>query len=365
MPRLPLQGASPSSSTHRRRLVAFAVVALSVLLALLVWSWRDTPSSVPSKPSHSYAQALKLAHDGKPGAARVLYQQLARTDLSDARRVALLAELHNYPSPQALKLLDAHLASGSPVVRQAAIETSTQLVSAGQRSLLLGPLLEDPDQAVRFSATSALLGLSPDELGLYFAVQQESAEAYREYLEGQPATAANQLQLARLCLQIGDSDRALAALQRAISLEPDNVEAALAHIELLDRKGQADQARTLFARLLERNPDSARLQHALGSWLLEHDQGEYALLSLAKASELAPTNADYRYDLAVALHDLDQLEPAQKQLMQILQDQPANRRARVQLIQYWKETGQLQNVQVLLAELEQQNPDDPALQQGL
>ena len=29
------------------------------------------------------------------------------------------------------------------------------------------------------------------------------------------------------------------------------------------------------------------------------------------------------------------------------------------------ESGQLQNVQVLLAQLEQQNPDDPALQQGL
>jgi hypothetical protein len=49
----------------------------------------------------------------------------------------------------------------------------------------------------------------------------------------------------------------------------------------------------------------------------------------------------------------------------VLSQQPANRRARVLLIQYWKESGQLQNVQVLLAELEQQNPDDPALQQGL
>ena len=64
-------------------------------------------------------------------------------------------------------------------------------------------------------------------------------------------------------------------------------------------------------------------------------------------------------------HDLNQLEAAQRQLEELLQRQPANRKARVLLIRYWKESGQLQNVQVLLAQLEQQNPDDPALQQGL
>lgn len=365
MPRLPSKGASPSFPPRRRNQIALAVAALLVMLGLLVWSWRDAPAPAPVKPAQSYGQALDLARSGKPGAARVLYQQLTRTDLSDTRRITLLARLPDYPSPQALKLLDAQLHHQSAAVRQAAIATAVRLVTRGQRSMVLGPLLEDQDQAVRFSATSALLGLSPDELGLYFAALQQSVEAFREFLATQPATARNQLMLARSYEQTGDSDQALAALQRAIAAEPDNLEAALAHIELLDQRGQADRARGLFAQLLERNPDSALLQHALGTWLLQHGQAEYALLSLAKASELDPRNSDYRYDLAVALHRLDQLEPAQKQLAQILQDEPANRRARVLLIEYWKETGQLQNVQVLLAELEQQNPDDPALQQGL
>ena len=87
--------------------------------------------------------------------------------------------------------------------------------------------------------------------------------------------------------------------------------------------------------------------------------------ALSRAVELDPDNADYRYTLAVTLHELDQLDAAQKQLETVLNRQPANRRARVLLIQYWKESGQLQNVQVSLAELERQNPDDPALQQGL
>ncbi|EGH09524.1 MULTISPECIES: tetratricopeptide repeat protein [Pseudomonas syringae group] len=364
MPRLPFKGLSPQPTTRRRWQTGAAAAAL-LTLALAFWWWRMPVQITPVKLSHTYAQALEQAHDGKPGAARVLYQQLARTDLPDEQRITLLAELSDYPSPQALKLLDAGLGNASDQVRKAAIDASVKLVSNSQRSLLLGPLLDDPEQSVRFHATRALLGLSPDELGLYFAVLQQSAEAFQESLKSQPQDAQNQLQLARLYLQTGDLEPAVAALQRATSLDPGNIEAALAHIELLDRKGQAEQARSLFAGLLERNPGSSILQHALGMWLLNHGQAEFALLSLAKATELAPDNNDYRYDLAVALHSLNELEAAQKQLTQIVQNQPANRKARVLLIQYWKETGQLQNVQILLAELEQQNPDDPVLQQGL
>ncbi|KPY63523.1 TPR domain protein [Pseudomonas syringae pv. solidagae] len=364
MPRLSTTGLSPQPTSRRRWLIGAAAAALLVL-SLVFWWWRMPVQTAPAKLSHTYAQALEQAHDGKPGAARVLYQQLARTDLSDAQRISLLAELSDYPSPQALKLLDAALSNPSAQVREAAIDVSVRLVSNSQRSLLLGPLLDDAEQSVRFRATGALLGLSPDELGLYFAVLQQSAEAFQESLKSQPQNAQNQLQLARLYLQTGDLEPALAALQRATALDPGNIEAALAHIELLDRKGQAEQARGLFAQLLEHNPGSSLLQHALGMWLLNHGQAEFAVLSLAKATELAPDNNDYRYDLAVALHSLNELEAAQRQLTQIVQNQPANRKARVLLIQYWKENGQLQNVQILLAELEQQNPDDPVLQQGL
>ena len=126
-----------------------------------------------------------------------------------------------------------------------------------------------------------------------------------------------------------------------------------------------DATRQVLGKALALSPDSAFLQYELGLWLKRHEQHEYALLALSRAVELDPDNADYRYTLAVTLHELDQPDAAQKQLETVLNRQPANRRVRVLLIQYWKESGQLQNVQVSLAELERQNPDDPALQQGL
>ncbi|MCO8168671.1 tetratricopeptide repeat protein [Pseudomonas sp. 21LCFQ02] len=356
-----------SPQPTRRGRQALIIGSLVGVLVLALWAWRSETSrpAAPVRPSQSYSQTLELARDGKPGAARLLYQQLARDDLADERRIALLAELPNYPSPQALKLLKAQLDHESPAVSLAAVESAVRLLPGHHLAVVLGPLLNADEPALRLNATLALTRLSPDELGLYFAALQHSAEAFQHDLAQQPPSVQNRMQLGRLYRQTGDNALALNALQEAVKLAPDNLLAALARIEQLDDNQQADQARQLMRQLLEKHPDSALLQHALGIWLRDHGQAEFALLSLARAAELAADNNDYRYDLAVTLHTLEQLEPAQKQLQQILQNQPANRRARVLLIQYARESGQLQNVQVLLAQLEQQNPDDPALQQGL
>lgn len=88
----------------RRNRYLIALLLLIPVSALFGYLWRDAPSAPPTLPAHSYAKALRQAHDGQPGAARVLYQQLQRTDLPAIRRAALYAELPNYPSPQALKL---------------------------------------------------------------------------------------------------------------------------------------------------------------------------------------------------------------------------------------------------------------------
>ncbi|WP_110972392.1 tetratricopeptide repeat protein [Pseudomonas huaxiensis] len=350
-------------SRPRVYLLAGLVVLLFVALAAFFLR-NNTPAPSPAL-QQSYAKALAQAHNGLPGAARVLYQQLGRDDLSAIRRASLYAELPNYPSPLALKLARKDLQHEDPLVRRAAIESIAALVPAPQRSLVLGPMLDDEEESVRFAAVDALLGLTPDEVGLYFGPLQEMLEQYQQALLLRTEYAQDQVHLARLYIHERDFPAANAALDRALALEPDNLDALAAKVRLLDSQGQGDTSREVLASALQRHPESAFLQHELGLWLLRHSQNEYALLAFSRALELEPDNNDYRYTLATSLHSLDQLDAAQKQLETILSRQPANRKARVLLIEYWKESGQLQNVQVLLAQLEQQNPDDPLVQQGL
>ncbi|MDD0976980.1 tetratricopeptide repeat protein [Pseudomonas sp. TNT2022 ID681] len=347
------------------RLYTAISLCLLIVLGLGSYFWRDdTPNPGPVQ-AHSYAKALARAHNGEPGAARVLYQQLARDDLSPIRRASLYAELPNYPSPQALKLASNDLQHDDPLVRRAAIASISALVPGPQRSLLIGPMLDDEEQSVRFAAVDALLGLGPDDIGLYFAPLQQALDQYQAVLEQQTDDATAQVHLARLYAHEKNYEPAVTALERALKLEPDNLQALATKVRLLDDQGKTDPSREVLARALQRHPEAAFLQHELGLWLLRHSQHEYALLALARALELEPDNNNYRLTLATTLHTLEQVDVAQKQLETILARQPANRKARVLLIEYWKETGQLQNVQILLAQLEQQNPDDPLVQQGL
>ncbi|VVO73308.1 tetratricopeptide repeat protein [Pseudomonas fluorescens] len=345
----------------------YLLISLCALFAIvLAWTFlRSSTPVIPEAIKRGYSEALAKARAGQPGAARVLYQQLARPDISPKRRVWLHAELPNYPSSVALKLADADLQHESPDVRIAAIKSISGLVPSGQRSLLLGPLLDDAEQGVRLAAVNALLGLSPDDLGLYFGPLEQAIDAWQQTLKREPQSAENQYQLARLYLHNAEFKEAQQALENTLRLAPDNLPALVMQIEVLDKLGQNDAARQLLAKQLKAQPDSAYLQHALGLWLLHHGQSEFALLGLSKAVELEPDNKDYRYDLATTLHGEQELQAAQNQLQEIVQRHPNDRRARVLLINYWKESGQLQNVQILLAQLEQLNPDDPALQQGL
>ncbi|MEE1865784.1 tetratricopeptide repeat protein [Pseudomonas auratipiscis] len=349
----------------KQRQYTLISLTLIVILGLGGYFWRDNSPAPAPALKHSYAKSLAMAHNGQPGAARVLYQQLARTDLSAIRRAGLYQELPNYPSPLALKLATRDLQHDDPLVRRAAIASIGEMLPDAQRSLVLGPLLDDEEQRVRFAVVDALLGLGPDDIGLYFGPLQHALEQYQQVLAQQTDDPAAQLHLARLYLHENSFKEAASTLEQTLKLDPENLEALAVQVQLLERQGRTDASRQVLATALQQRPDSAFLQHELGKWLLRHGQDEYALLAFARALELDPDNNAYRYTLATSLHQLEQVEPAQKQLEALLSRDPANRKARVLLIEYWKETGQMQNVQVLLAQLEQLNPDDPLVQQGL
>ena len=94
----------------------YLLISLGLVLVVVV-AWLSVRSTVPVIPDaikHGYSEALDAARKGQPGAARQLYQQLGRPDISVKRRVWLHGELANYPSPQALKLADTDLQNEAP-----------------------------------------------------------------------------------------------------------------------------------------------------------------------------------------------------------------------------------------------------------
>lgn len=222
MSKPPLNGPPVESNARPKWRLGLTIAVLAIAVgAGVLWLRSGPVTPPPAVHTIAYGRALEQAHDGKPGAARVLFQQFARTDLSGVRRAGLLVELSNFPSPQALKLAGAALHSDENIVRQAAIDAIVKLVSGSQRSVLLGPLLDEKDQATRFSAAKALLGLTPDDVGLYFSPLEQVVEEYKNVLvAATPATSQDQLQLARLYLHTDDKMRPPRHLTRRSRLTP-------------------------------------------------------------------------------------------------------------------------------------------------
>jgi tetratricopeptide (TPR) repeat protein len=280
---------TPAQLKVRRRwqaAIALAVLLLMIGAGLLVHGWR-TPPAAPVV-NHSYAEALEQAHNGKPGAARVLYQQLSRTDLSDIRRAGLITELANYPSAQALKILDGDLKRPVPLVQQTAIETVISMVSNTQRSVLIGPLLDDPDQSVRFSAVRALLGLTPDDIGLYFGAFQDAAEQYENTLTSQPPSGQSQVQLATLLVNEGKPGKASDAIDLALKLEPDNTDYRYDLAVALHDLQQLEPAQRQLEDILQRQPANRRARTLLIQYWKDAGQLQKVQVLLAELEQLNP-----------------------------------------------------------------------------
>ena len=315
----------------------------------------------PEPRDGGYARALSLARAGRPGAAKALYGQLARSDLPGVRKAALLAEVPRYPSAAAGPLLIGAVAHPDPAVRLAVIEAVAAMATPEQQVQVLTPLLQDDQRAVRLAAAWQLAQV-PAELRQGLAHWPAVIADY-EQAQGRQLDRAEALtNLASLYQLTQRPERVEATLRQAVQRNPHFHPARLLLAQWLEGQGLAEQGMGLLRESALKYPREASLQHALGLALVRGGQGPAALAALRQAQTLAPDNADYAYVLAVALHGEGQAEAAQALLREQLTRDPANRTVRMALVNYLRLAGESQQATQLLTQLAALNPEDPLLQ---
>lgn len=102
--------------------------------------------------------------------------------------------------------------------------------------------------------------------------------------------------------QLGRSEEAVRALDRASALNPNSVKTRMALGIALLKMGERPRAEEILRSVLALNPIHAQGSFLLGQLLLEQGRHEESLQFLRKAAELAPNNPEYSFELVEAYH---------------------------------------------------------------
>jgi Flp pilus assembly protein TadD len=128
--------------------------------------------------------------------------------------------------------------------------------------------------------------------------------------------------IALLHVQAGWPDRALPAIQRALSLDRRNAEYLNTQGVVLAESGSPEGAIRCFRKAATHNPSHSNAHYNLGKLLLKLGQYDDALAALQRARKLAPERDDVREYLGLALRAAGRIEAAHRSFEEFLEERP-------------------------------------------
>jgi tetratricopeptide (TPR) repeat protein len=282
----------------------------------------------------NFAEALHAGTLGAPGARDAL--QTITDDRAQPAlvRASAIDRLGRWLTPETLSSVTYALDDPDPLVRLAAVEALANTDSA-TRLRYLPRMLADPVRSVRIEAARALAG--PDQSSIPAAQRDVFAKALAEYVAVQTYNAdrpEGHLNLGNLHAVRGESDRALAAFEKALAIDPRAVEACVNLADLHRQRGGDPEAEAVLRQGIALDPRAAPLHHALGLALIRQKQTAAGVRELREAAKLAPENAGYAYVYAVALNDTGRPQDALRVLKEALKRHPYDRDVLFALAQY-------------------------------
>jgi tetratricopeptide (TPR) repeat protein len=269
------------------------------------WAAEAIASWYPQrKPGfQGFAEAFAAAERNRPTSGAALATLATDGDQPAIVRASALRRLAPFLSPDVLPAVTRALADPDPLVRSTAAELIGE-ADAATRAERLTPLLRDPVRLVRMAAARALAGepearLLTDERAAFTAALDEWVAAQR-FNADRPEAQAN---LGTLHAARGAMEDAVAAYQRALTLDRTFVQAAVNLADVYRTRNDEVSAERVLRATLADNRDSAAAYHALGLSLVRSGRTDDAMPALRKAASLDQDVPRYAYVYAVALHD--------------------------------------------------------------
>ncbi|WP_426101804.1 XrtA/PEP-CTERM system TPR-repeat protein PrsT [Massilia sp. TSP1-1-2] len=273
------------------------------------------------QPSY-FAPVSNLAQmdlaDKKPEDARKRLEAFVALDKKNIAAMTALAELSGSQGnmPQALVWLE-RAAAENPDTPEPGMRLAAYYMKSGDKAKAL-TLVRKLQVA---NPTNPELA---DMLGQAQVANNDAAgalETYSKLAALLPKSAKPQLRLASVHRLLKNEALAADDIKRAIALEPANVQAKLALVDLELRRGKPDEALAVVHRLQKEEPSSAVYYAVEGDLLQAQKKPELALKSYQQAYGLAKS-AQLMLKVNQALRQNGKAKEADVQLTQYLKDKP-------------------------------------------
>lgn len=153
--------------------------------------------------------------------------------------------------------------------------------------------------------------------------EHKRAAAAAQQLNRQfPGYAPGWYSTSQLAMRLNDNAVALAAIARALALQPDEPAWLLQQANCLMRAGRVNQARPIVESLCESSLHTAYQYATLGLLLSRLDRQEQALPMYRRAVELEPDKSENHYNLATVLRFLGRTEECEHSLDRAIELNP-------------------------------------------
>ena len=184
----------------------------------------------------------------------------------------------------------------------------------------------------------------------------EAMAALRRAIELDPAHAEAHGNLGAILHATGCHEAAVATFSRLIELEPERAEAHNSLGVALLAIGRAGEAMAAFRRAIELKPDHGEASYALGNLLRDKGRHEEAIAIFTQLIRFRPDHAQAHNNLGVSLHANRRLEEAASAFLRAIQLRPDHAQAHSNLGVALQDSGRAQEALAAFRRAIQLNP---------
>jgi tetratricopeptide (TPR) repeat protein len=139
-----------------------------------------------------------------------------------------------------------------------------------------------------------------------------------------PATPALYVSMGQMSDQGGNTDHARAMYQKALTMDPKNLDGLLSMARLEDREGNLQLALQFYQQAVSQHPQDGRALNDLALCHARCGQMSTSLGYLDQAVRICPDKQLYRNNIAKVLIEMNQLDPAVAHLSAVYEPAVAN-----------------------------------------